>query len=406
VVGAPVRPAFTVSAAAGRASLPVEAWAAATFGAGAAFAGVLRSGDCIDWCSPARLYPGMLSAAALFAAAAWFLLPLSAGPRATMAAAGALAIAAGVLSAAAFGARDLLFLADARALPLMSGVGLAAPALMLPAISPGAALELGGAPSKGPVQWLRMGALPALALFGGLGAGFALQGGEFLGAAGLLAAGALLLRAGAKAPRRTARPEPPPAGRAPQLFRMTPMLRLHALGEIAVAFVVASGATLATVIGSLRFDGSAAAAALVLGGLAGAAVYAIVAPTLDASWGRGRLLTLVLFSAAVAPLVLLSGPLGPSALGLFLGVLLLGFVLAASPQRSALAFDLSSSQGRLRLSGDLQGAKLLCAAAAPFAFSAFEGASPGMGPLAAALVAIVAFALFAPSLGALGAPRR
>jgi len=248
VVGAPVRPAFTVSAAAGRASLPVEAWAAATFGAGAAFAGVLRSGDCIDWCSPARLYPGMLSAAALFAAAAWFLLPLSAGPRATMAAAGALAIAAGVLSAAAFGARDLLFLADARALPLMSGVGLAAPALMLPAISPGAALELGGAPSKGPVQWLRMGALPALALFGGLGAGFALQGGEFLGAAGLLAAGALLLRAGAKAPRRTARPEPPPAGRAPQLFRMTPMLRLHALGEIAVAFVVASGATLATVI--------------------------------------------------------------------------------------------------------------------------------------------------------------
>lgn len=399
------RPAFTVSAAAARPVLPLGAWAAACFGVGGVFAAAAQRPPCIDWCTWDAPPPAVLGFAGLLASAAWFVLPLNGGLRRTLFTAGFLCLAAGALVSVPLVARSNDPFGRADLLPLLAAGGLAAPAFMLPAISPGASLERPGARSKGPVYWLRVGALPTLALFTGLAVSslFHLPG-ALAGPTALGLAGALLLRAGQKAPREEGRSKGALPGRAARLLRMTPMLRLHAFGEIAVAFAAASCAVVA-----LRAPGfsqnNSLLLACALGGAAGCALYAVLAPRVDAAWGRGRLLSIVLFCCALAPLVLLSGPLGPPAMALFGAGALLAFVVCSSPQRGALAFDLSSFQGRLRLSGDLQGLKLLGAAAAPPAFLVGEQVAPGLGPLAAATVSIVAFALFAPALGSLGVPR-
>jgi hypothetical protein len=207
-----------------------------------------------------------------------------------------------------------------------------------------------------------------------------------------------------------AMPRAPPAareglGRLRGALRMTPMLRLQFLAEVGTVFAVATGAASAWRFATLDY-----AAAAAVGGVAGALLMAILAPGFDARFGRGGLLSFALLAAAAAPLALLGAPgpgaPGPSTLAVFAACALFAVALASLPQRSALLFDLSSSRARARLAADLQGLKLLLGAAAVPAYLLLEQAAPGLGPLAGAVFAACALALYAPALGALGAPRR
>jgi hypothetical protein len=407
------RPSFTVRAAAERPTVPGLAWGAAAFGVGAAAGAALHDPACVDWCTPGLLLPWVLSAGALASGAAWALAPAGDDARRALGAAALLALAAAAATGAAVLAPHLMLFGEAKTVPLFALAGLAAPAALLPALLPGATIAFPGSRAGGPQGWLRAGAAPAAAGFGG----FALVGAGGWSASlaaplALAAAGALL----AAAARRAHGPPGPRdqekgPGRLRRAAALTPMLRLHLAADAAVAFSAAAGVAVAAASPWAAVQ-SGAVAAVALGGAAGAALFAIGAPRIDAWLGRGRLLTLALACAAAAPLALLPAAsdlqagVPPSPVGLLAASAAYAFALASLPQRSALLFDLASSRARARVASDLQAVRLAAAALAVPCVGLFESATPGFGPLAPALVGGVVLAAYAPALGSLGAPRR
>jgi hypothetical protein len=182
------------------------------------------------------------------------------------------------------------------------------------------------------------------------------------------------------------------------------MLRIITLSEAAAAFALAATATAAlpAVVLARRLPDIPLAVAL--GGITGAAVFAIAAPALDRALGRGRLLTLSLAGAGAAPLVIASSGRVLDPVLLLAACAIAAFALSSAPQRYALTYDLATSTGRLRIACDLQALKLVGAALGPLGFVAVERAAPGLGLVVASAVAFVALAIFAPTLGSLGRP--
>jgi len=183
---------------------------------------------------------------------------------------------------------------------------------------------------------------------------------------------------------------------------MTPMLRYDFAAEAALAF--ACSASLAAVFLAVwsPLQRETVVTALALGAVVGVVCYVLFAPTLDFLLGRGRFLSTAPLAGAMFPLAVGAGLGTASSLPFFAAGALWAFAASSAPQRYALLYDLASSRGRMRVAADAHGAKLVVAALAPWTYVGVEGLLPGTGLLSASLVCLIAFALFAPTLGGLG----
>lgn len=409
------RPAFTIEAGRRRRlSLPVEGWAASSMGLGVLAGGLFAVPDCAvpEGCPLDRPVIALLVSAALLAGmAAWALLPVREERIALVRATGRLGlVAAGLLAAAA-----LLGPGAGTAILGSVAAGLFLPIAMLSATRPEATLQSAFRPGADSLLWIRAGAYPAFALGAGIAAGAylaarspasATPGGgvaNLLLASGLLLFGSLVLaRKGTiEGPADTAEARPP-ARRLRVIAGMTSMLRYDFVGECALVFSAATCLTAAAVaapsVPSIRDVGLAA----LLGSSAGAAVFGLLAPSIDHFYSRGRLLSVALLCGAIAPLFVAAALPSGEAFAVFAACALFTFAWASAPQRYALTFDLSSSKGRMRAACDIQAAKLAVGAAAPWVFLVAEGALAGMGLVIASAAGMLGVAAFAPTLGGLG----
>ncbi len=403
------RPAFTLDEDPPRsAELPILSWALGCAGLGVAAGAFLAGIACplpsiLMWPPGPCARPAMetalpLAAAGAVGAAAMLLLPVWRGgePYVRLTALFTFAAAAGAV---------LLFAPLGLPVPTLVAVallGLAAPCAALTALRPDAALTPRRKDDQGPKRWLGVGAIPAVALFGGFAAGAFAPGAGLASAVLLCLAGASLLVLGSMPDARKATDRGPTESRAVKLARMTPMLRRAAGLEWAQALCLAACVSAMAASAWTSTDWVPASFAALLGGLVGALLWKLWSHRADARWGRGSLLTMAGAASALAPLALFASVPLFNAAALLLASALASFALSSAPQRHALLFDLAASRARLRISLDAQAVKWAAAAAGALLFALSESWVPGIGLPVASAVGFVALASFAPTLGALG----
>jgi hypothetical protein len=183
------------------------------------------------------------------------------------------------------------------------------------------------------------------------------------------------------------------------------MLLYYLVAE--TGLMVAAAACVTAILMQFWYGGETVGAVIgiSLGAIVGASVFALLAPRIDASLGRGRLLSTAYVASAAGPLLVAGFLSNNDPAFLAAAAALFGFAASVAPQRFAIAFDLCPSRTRLRSSLDLHAIRFVAGSGGVLLVVYGRELFEPLGLLVASAFGVMALTTFVLTLGSLGRPR-